>query len=263
MNAPGTVFVSHGAPDVLLRDIAAHRFFAGLGELIGRPRAIAVVSAHWITRGPEVDVSASPATIHDFSGFATELASWTYPVRGAPREAELALQCLANAGIAARATRRGMDHGAWVPLSIALPRAEIPVFQIALQPLLGPRHHLALGRALAPLREHGVLVLASGGATHDLRSADPGGGPMPPWVAEFDDWLAERVLEGDAEALVDYRARGPHAARNHPTEEHYLPLLVALGAAGPDARGRRLHASHDYGVLSMAAYAFEAAAAES
>ncbi|TAJ08206.1 MAG: dioxygenase [Planctomycetota bacterium] len=259
MNTRTTLFVSHGAPDVLLRSTEAHAFLAGLGAVIGKPRAIAMVSAHWGTRTPEVDDSAAPATIHDFSGFAPELGRWNYPATGAPREAELAIACLARAGITARATRRGLDHGAWVPLSLAFPRGEIPVFQIALQPLLGPAHHLALGRALAPLREQGVLVIGSGGATHDLRSADPNGGALPDWVAQFDAWLGERAVEGDAEALVDYRARGPQAARNHPTEEHYLPLLVALGAAGVGARGRKLHASNDYKVLSMAAYAFDAA----
>jgi 4,5-DOPA dioxygenase extradiol len=256
-----TLFISHGAPSLALEPAPARDFLAGLASQLPRPSAIVVASAHWETPAPAVDRSSAPATIHDFSGFPPALYAMTYPAPGSPALSERIAGLLAAAGLACQRVERGLDHGAWSPLTLIYPHADVPVLELALQPALGPAHHLALGRALAALPGEGVLVLGSGGATHNLGALRWGGGPTPAWASQFDDWLADAAVRGDGEALVDYQRRAPQARQNHPTAEHYLPILVALGAAGAGARGRALHRSFTYGSLSMAAYAFAAPAA--
>jgi len=259
-----TLFVSHGSPMVAVEQSAARDFLFGLAGVIPRPEAVLIVSAHWETDEPVVSAAESPATIHDFRGFPEELYRLRYPAPGAPPLARRTAELLSDAGFPCRIDPdRGLDHGAWVPMLLAFPEAEIPVTQLSLQPAAGAAHHLAIGRALRGLRDEGVLILASGAVTHNL--GDFGRYPLaaPPvdYARAFTDWLAEALDAGAIEALVDYRTRAPHAARNHPTEEHFLPLFAALGAAGDDApRVRRLHASYQYGVFAMDAYAFDAAA---
>jgi 4,5-DOPA dioxygenase extradiol len=224
-----------------------------------RPKAILAVSAHWETDSPRAATTAQPETIHDFHGFPEELYSLRYPAPGAPELALRAVELLSAAGFSAAAdAKRGLDHGAWAPLLLAYPEADVPVAQLSIQPSLGPAHHLAMGRALAPLRGEGVLVFGSGGATHNLSEVAWGrhGDPLA-WARAFDDWLAETISAGDAVALPDWRARAPHAARAHPRDEHLLPLLVTFGAAGDGGRGARLHTSFVHGSLSMAAFRFE------
>ena len=246
-----TLFLSHGAPDLLTSEVAARHFLENLGDQVPAPKFIAVASAHWCTQRTAVDVSAKPATIHDFFGFGVDLERVTYAARGAPEAAKRTAARLRENGIACDERERGLDHGAWVPLSLAWPHADVPVFQVSLSPGLGPAHHLELGRALAPLAAEGGLVLGSGGAVHNLGAL---GAKEPPWSRAFDDWLVAAVESGDEEALVDFRERGPDAALAHPTDEHFLPLLVAFGAAGKGARGRTLHRSFTYGTLSMTSF---------
>jgi 4,5-DOPA dioxygenase extradiol len=205
---------------------------------------------------PVVDVSARPTTIHDFSGFGAEFERFTYPARGAPEAARRAIALLRANGIECGERERGLDHGAWVPLALIWPRADVPVFQLSLQPALGAEHHLKLGRALEPLGAEGGLVIGSGGAVHNLGEigADDVG-----FAREFDEWLVKCVEAGDADSLVHYNTKAPQAARAHPSDDHFLPLLVALGAAGDKARGGVLHRSFTYGTLSMAAFEFRAA----
>lgn len=254
MTAFPAVFVSHGAPLLALEDGPAHRFLRGFGEFLGRPRAIVVASAHWTTAAPAVSSAAIPATIHDFGGFPPALYQLGYPAAGDPVLAGRVASLLAAAGIAcASDPDRGLDHGAWVPLMLMYPAADIPVLQIALQPALGTRHHFALGHALAPLREDGVLILGSGGATHNLRELGAPDAPPPAWASAFSAWLEQTVAAGATERLLDYRAQAPQAVRNHPSEEHLLPLLVAAGAGAP---GRRVHTSTTYGALLMDTYVF-------
>ena len=232
------------------------------GEL-PKPKAILVASAHWETAAPRVTAAERPETIHDFYGFPQRLYEISYPARGDAGLAETVAEVLREAGFDAEIDgERGFDHGAWVPLKLAYPEADFPVLQLSLQTHLGPVHHLALGRALADLASDGMLVMGSGSATHNL-SAFRGqavDAEAPAWVTAFADWLAERVEAGDWEALVHYRDRGPEAAANHPTEEHYLPVLVALGAAWETEEetpsARLLHRSYTHGVLAMDAYGF-------
>jgi 4,5-DOPA dioxygenase extradiol len=257
------LFVSHGAPDLLLSDVPARAFLRGLAAALPEPRAIVVASAHWAAETVAVEASAAPRTIHDFAGFDAELHRYAYPARGDPDLARAMVSRLRDAGFAAGTAERGLDHGAWVPLAIAWPDARVPVVQVSLQSRRGPEHHLRLGNALAGLADEGVLVMGSGGATHDLRALQGPGSPAPGWVRAFDDWLVDAVERGDVEALVDYRALAPEAIRNHPSEEHMLPLLVALGAAGAGVRGHVLHRSTTYGVLSMSAFRLDGSAAGS
>lgn len=253
-----TMFVSHGAPTLPFEAIPARDFLAALGAALPRPRAILAVSAHWLADGPAVSAATEPETIHDFHGFPAELYRLRYPARGDAAVAERVRALLDGAGFATEVDRgRGLDHGAWVPLMLMYPQADVPVIQLALQPRLGAAHHLELGAALAPLRDEGVLILGSGGATHNLREfrGHAAGDPLEDYAAGFARWLAQTVERGDREALANYRRLAPHAARNHPSEEHLLPLHVAAGAAaGP---GRRIHASASYGVLAMDAYRFD------
>jgi 4,5-DOPA dioxygenase extradiol len=255
-----SLFVSHGAPTLALERRGAADFLRGYGETLGRPEAILVVSAHWETDTPTVGVSPAPGTIHDFRGFPQALYQIRYPAPGAPLVAEEAARLIeAASGLAVRRDpNRGLDHGAWVPLSLMYPAADIPVAQLSILGRGGPAAHLALGEAIRPLRDAGVLVLASGSATHNLyefRGQDHDA-PAPDWVSGFADWLARAIQEGRGADLVNYRKLAPFAERNHPTEEHLLPLHVALGAASPGAVGERVHSSHAHGVLAMDVHAF-------
>lgn len=261
MTALPTIFVSHGSPMLALQDSPARRFLAGLGRSLPRPTAIAVVSAHWETRGaPAVSLAPQPETIHDFGGFPQALFDIRYPASGAPAIAERVAALLKAAGIpVGRSANRGLDHGAWVPLSLMYPQADVPVMQISIVRGASPALHQQLGAALQQLRQEGVLVLASGSLTHNLYEfrGQPVDAPAPAWVASFEAWMHDKLVANDHAALLDYRKLAPMAEKNHPTEEHLLPLYVALGAAGPGAQASLLHSSFEHGVLAMDAYAFD------
>ena len=253
-----SVFISHGAPTLPFEDVAARRFLKGLGTANPRPKAIVAVSAHWETRIPMVNAVERNGTIHDFYGFPSELYEMSYPAPGSPLLAERIVDLLSDAGMTVGIDRyRGLDHGGWVPLSLAYPAADIPVVQLSLQSHLGPGHHLELGRALSALPEDDILIMASGSMTHDLSSwRGATDREEPDWVTDFADWTDAALRENRICDLLAYRNAAPFAERNHPTEEHFLPLLVALGAAGPQAKAQRIHSSTTYGVLRMDAYAF-------
>jgi 4,5-DOPA dioxygenase extradiol len=243
-----------------LQDSPARRFLQGLGQSLPRPKAIVVVSAHWETAGaPAVSLAAQPETIHDFGGFPQALFDMRYAASGAPEVAERAASLFEAAGIAVgRSASRGLDHGAWVPLSLMYPDADVPVMQVSLVRGASPATHEKLGQALAQLRHEGVLVIGSGSLTHNLYEfrGQPVNAPAPQWVSEFERWMRERLEANDTAALLDYRKQAPSATENHPTEEHLLPLFVAMGAAGAGAKAQLLHSSFEHGVLAMDAYAF-------
>lgn len=255
-----SLFVSHGAPTLALEKGGAAEFLRGYGERLGRPEAILVVSAHWETDIATVGTTSAPETIYDFRCFPAELYQMRYAAPGAPELAERAAELVeaGTGGAVRRDPRRGLEHGAWVPLSLMYPEADIPVTQLSILRDGGPAAHLALGEAIRPLRDEGVLVLASGSATHNLyefRGFDYDSAP-PGWVSEFGDWVAGAISGARTAELLDYRRLAPSAERNHPTEEHLLPLFTALGAASPGTVGKRVHSSHTYGVLAMDVYAF-------
>lgn len=252
MNTLPALFVSHGSPMLAVdKDQPAHGFLRKLGNTLPRPEAILVISAHWETAAPRVTGATHLDTIHDFYGFPEPLYELCYPAPGNHVLAKEVAQLLAPR--TSVDLMRGLDHGAWVPLLLMYPDHDIPVLQVSLQTPLGPGYHLQLGEALKPLRECGVLILGSGGATHNLREYFHQSVDRKPYE-DFADWLHAALTRGDREALLDYRQRAPQAARCHPTEEHFMPLFVALGAGG--SKARRLHHSFDR-TLAMDAYVFE------
>jgi 4,5-DOPA dioxygenase extradiol len=255
-----TLYISHGSPMMALTETPARRFLEQLGGMLARPRAILVVSAHWETQAPAVTAANRNRTIHDFSGFPPALFALTYDAPGDLELSRRVAAMLKAAGLpASLVPDRGLDHGAWVPLLLAWPAADIPVLQLSIQTSLGPRYHLALGAALRGLRADGILVIGSGSFTHDLsrfRARPDLDAPESEDVTEFAGWMDGKIIAGDFAALVDYRAQAPHAALEHPTEEHLLPLYVALGAAGEAPVAERLHSSTEFGIMRMDTYAF-------
>lgn len=257
------LFVSHGAPTFALEPGLLGPQLQAIGRTLGDIRAVLVVSPHWQTRGEVcVMATAQPETIHDFGGFAAELYTLQYPAPGAPDVAEQALALLRTGGFPTGLdARRGLDHGAWVPLLHLLPAARVPVFQVSLPFGLTAEQSLALGHALAPLRTQGVLILGSGSMTHNLHELAAPGSSAEPYALEFAAWVRTAVQAHARAALCRYRAKAPFAQRAHPTEEHFLPLLVAVGATGDAETPRVLDGGIDFGVLSMESYAWGLSAA--
>lgn len=249
------LFVSHGSPTLPFDDCQARDFLRGLGGAFAKPSAILAVSAHWDTARPSLLSEAHNGTFHDFYGFPKELYGLRYDAPGAPALAARTQHLLKEAGYETTLdTGRGLDHGAWVPLMLAYPGADIPVVQLSVQSALGAAHHIALGRALAPLRED-VLILASGGFVHNLRAVDWRGGAEPDWSRRFADWMHDALTARREDDLANYRERAPDAGRAHPTEDHIVPLFAAYGAGGGAVT--RLHTSVTYGSLRMDSYRFD------
>jgi 4,5-DOPA dioxygenase extradiol len=255
-----SLFVPHGAPTFALAPgEAGLRLAEAARHLPRRPHAIVVASAHWNTATPMVGAAREPETIHDFWGFPEPLYDLGYAAPGDPVLAEAIAGHLRLAGFEAETTGHGLDHAVWIPLRLMFPDADLPVVPLSIQPHLGPEHHYRLGQALAPLLDEDVLVVGSGNLTHSLRDFQRlrvSRGGTPPYVREFADWIWQRLSEGETEALYNYRRQAPEAVRAHPTEDHLLPLFVALGAAGAQPLAERLHAGIDDLVLAMDAYAF-------
>jgi len=252
------LFLSHGAPDLLLRDTEARAFLSDLGAQLPRPKAILVVSAHWSAPTVTVGTAESAQIIHDFFGFPDALYQYDYPAPGTPEIAGRVAEHLADQGIDVTTDiQRGLDHGAWSPLVLVYPKADLPVFQVSLQAGGDAKTHFVLGQTLEILRDEGVMIIGSGAATHNLGDLDPNHGPANPHNQAFERWLVERVESQDTDALVGFEKQGPETARIHPTSEHFLPLLVALGAAGEGARPQTLHRSFDYGNIAMSSFAWD------
>jgi 4,5-DOPA dioxygenase extradiol len=261
MNTTISLFLSHGAPTFALEPGRAGPLLSQLGKTLARPQAVLVVSPHWMTREVSVSTSALPPTIHDFGGFPDALYRLEYPAPGHPAYAKEAAKLLTAAGYAVSLDgQRGLDHGAWVPLRYIFPDADVPVFQVSLTTRIDAAGAWQMGAALAPLSAKGVLIVGSGSLTHNLYEVRQAG-PEADYATEFVDWVRAAVLAGDADQLVHALERAPHAARAHPTPEHFLPLLVAAGAAAPDAQVEVLPGGITYGVLSMESYRFGHASA--
>jgi 4,5-DOPA dioxygenase extradiol len=266
-----TLLISHGSPMHALQAVRAGTAWAALGRELPRPTAVLVASAHWESGRPMLTTCSRPETMHDFGGFPPALYELHYPAPGAPTVAARAIELLRAAGLDADGdSRRGLDHGAWVPLRHMYPQADVPVVRISLQPQLDAAHHLRLGEILSPLREEGVLIVGSGHLTHNLREwaafarrhgMQPTDTEAEPYVREFGQWIDDALRRDDRDRLARWLEQGPHARRAHPTDEHFLPLPFAFGAAGPAPRVERLELGVDSGVLAMDAYAFWPAAA--
>ncbi|GLQ94584.1 dioxygenase [Dyella acidisoli] len=260
MNTLPSLYISHGSPMTALHPGKVGKQLAEIAASLPRPKAIVIASAHWLAHQPSVGSASEPETIHDFYGFPRELFDIRYPAPGAPELAAHVAHLLDQAGLSSRLDpRQGLDHGAWVPLHLLYPEADIPVVPLSIQPNLGPAHQYAVGRALAPLREQGVLVIGSGSITHNLRDFRAGYSETneAPYVRPFIDWIEQKINDGDLDALLNYRRQAPFAERAHPTDEHLLPLYVALGAAGEHADGQRIDAGVDLGLFAMDIYRFD------
>lgn len=263
-----SLYISHGSPMTALDPGEPGKAWQALGpvmdRLFGRPRAILVASAHSLTREPVLLGAAQHPTIHDFGGFPDALYQMRYDSQGAPALAQAVAQRLKDAGIAVHLSPEGgLDHGIWTPLRSMYPQADVPVLPLAWPPMWSPTQLFALGRALAPLADEGVLLIGSGAITHNLRLFAGGRGdvnqPEYPESAAFRHWFADRSAEHNWDALLNYRSRAPHAAMMHPTDEHLLPFFIAAGAGGADdAPAQRVHASVTWGHLGMDIYTFGA-----
>jgi 4,5-DOPA dioxygenase extradiol len=261
------LFVSHGSPMIALEPGEAGAFLQRLGRAVdqafGRPKAILAISAHTAAPVPVLMAAARHDAVHDFGPFDPRLFSLRYDAPGASDLAAPAAQHLAEAGLGVQTSAEGgLDHGSWTALRYLWPNADVPVLPLAFVPSQGPAAQFALGQALAPLAEQGVLVMGSGSITHNLRRVFARGlqataaAPEIPESAAFRQWMRDRSHDRDWDALLDYRRRAPHAVDMHPTDEHLLPWFVAAGAGGRHAAPLRLHDSVTYGCLGMDAYAF-------
>ena len=250
-----SLFVSHGAPTFALEPGIAGPRLAALGRELPRPAAVLMVSPHWMTPTPRVGSSPRPATLHDFGGFDPALYDITYPVDGHAALAQRTVDALRRAGWPAEADeRRGLDHGAWVPLLHLYPQADVPVFQVSLPARLDADGAWAFGEALAPLADEGVLIVGSGSLTHNLYDFRGGHGTDEGYVTEFTGWVREAVAAGDHARLRQTLDLAPHARRAHPTPEHFWPLLVAVGAT--PRSGAVMEGGITHGALSMDAFLF-------
>ena len=257
MNRLPSLFVSHGAPTFAIEPGLAGPKLTALGRVLPRPRAVLVVSPHWMTPSPRVGLVHRPQTIHDFGGFDPALYEINYPVDGHPALARRALEVLGDAGWAPQPDeRRGLDHGAWVPLRHLYPAADVPAFQVSLPSRLDGDMAWAFGAALAPLAEEGVLIVDSGSLTHNLAEFRSGPGSNEAYAAEFAAWVRDAVVRGDSTRLRQTLAQAPHARRAHPTTEHFWPLLVTAGAAASALPATVIEGGITHGVLSMDAFVF-------
>jgi 4,5-DOPA dioxygenase extradiol len=262
------LFISHGAPlfaiDAGESGPALTRLGRQLKQQAGdKLRGVVIMSPHWMARSPAVMSTAQPQTWHDFGGFPPELYKLSYPASGAPGLAGEVGELLREHGIATQADpKRPFDHGAWVPLMHLFPGHDVPVVQVALPAGWGPAQVHAMGRALQPLRERGVVVIGTGSMTHNLSEFFGGQREAAPYVVEFSRWVEDAIERGDLDALLDYRAQAPHAQRAHPTDDHFLPLFFALGAGGfgqgPAVKPGYVTREVMYGILAMDSFALPA-----
>lgn len=262
-----SLFISHGSPMMALEPSDARDYLSSLGGNLPRPRSILVVSAHhdadWTGGQATITASAQPETVHDFGNFPQALFDLRYPAPGDPDLAARVQNLLAQAGVEVEADpSRGLDHGAWVPLSLIYPDADIPVVQLSFRSSSSPEWHFALGAALAPLRDEGVLIIGSGSITHNLRAIFGDGlpvdAPSHPSVVDFTNWVNDRVRQDHIHDLLHMVELAPYGQQHHPTMDHILPFHVAMGAGsdGKALHGQRLHSSSTYGMLGMDNYAF-------
>nr|WP_239024376.1 4,5-DOPA dioxygenase extradiol [Ramlibacter humi] len=251
------VFIGHGSPMNVIEDNPWRPQWGALGARFGRdfprPNLVLCISAHWLTEGWWVTGMASPKTIHDFGGFPQALFDQRYPAPGAP--------AIASALSAANKPRRlqldtkewGFDHGAWSVLKPMFPKADIPVLQLSLDYGRPPAEHLAAGAALKALRERGVLVVGSGNVVHNLRATQRGAAPHQAydWAAVFDRWAAPLIDKADGRTLAAFQGQGELAALAHPSHDHLLPLLHAVGAVDPGEKAAQFALGFQSGSISM------------
>ncbi|GAQ83162.1 hypothetical protein KFL_001380035 [Klebsormidium nitens] len=256
----GTLFVAHGSPSLLEGGIPVHKFLTRLGQTLPRPRAILCISSHWETAEPCLTATRNPETLTDYEGTAGP-AQIDFRCSGDSNLARRAAECLQVAGLKVTLNHtRGIDHAVWDPLRCMCPSGDVAVVEMSVQPAKPAAHHYEIGQALAPLTKEGYLVMGSGLAVHNLKHAaeraDVAGG-APIWAQAFDEWLRSALLEGRYEDVVNYRTKAPFANLAHPTPEHLLPLIVALGAGGPAPRTHAINTGFGFASNSQACFYFQ------
>ncbi|XP_074311663.1 4,5-DOPA dioxygenase extradiol-like [Silene latifolia] len=262
MKINNTFFISHGSPSLSIDDSnPARDFLKGwkkqdYGQI---PKAILVISGHWQTDEPTVSsVDGILDTSHDFYGFPASMYKLKYPAPGAPDLAKRVQELLKGSGFERVHVekRPSLDSGAWVPLMLMYPEADIPVCQLSIQLHLDGTHHYNVGLALAPLKDEGVMIIGSGSATHNLRDLRFNSKEIITWAREFDQWLEEALTTGRYQDVNDFQNKAPHAKKAHPSPDHFYPLHVAAGAGGEKAKAELIHRSWELGTVSYASYKF-------
>jgi len=247
-----SLFISHGSPTVMIEEDSPGRaFLARLGAQVPKPKAIVLVSAHWETQTPQVTGNLAPETIHDFYGFPPALYEKRYRVAGDPALARRVAD-LVDGRVE---ETRGLDHGAWSPLLLAYPQADIAVVQLSVQSDQGPDYHYDIGKRLARLREEDILIIGSGAVTHNLATLKWYRNQPDAWAQAFEDWFVAALADNDHDSLLAAPSQAPYFKQAHPGSEHWLPLYVALGAAGDKAT--LLHRGFEHKNLSMASVRFD------
>ncbi|XP_004495442.1 extradiol ring-cleavage dioxygenase-like [Cicer arietinum] len=255
-----TFYISHGSPTLAIDEtIPAWKFLKQWKEVFPhRPSAILVISGHWDTSVPTVNVVQHNQTIYDFSGFPRSMYKLKYPAPGAPQLARKVKELIEASGLSRvdEDKKRGLDHGTWVPLMLMYPEADIPVCQLSVSSQRDGTYHYNLGKALAPLKDEGVLIVGSGSATHNMRAIGHRDSPPPAWALAFDSWLKKSLVEGRYDDINHYDEKAPYAKVAHPWPDHFFPLHVAMGAAGENSKARVIHESWDGGAFSYASFGF-------
>jgi 4,5-DOPA dioxygenase extradiol len=252
------LFIGHGSPLNIILDNEYTRTLSRLGRELPRPKAVLVVSAHWLTKETHVLCTEKPKTIYDFYGFPDELYSMQYPCTGALNEARFVADIGKHAGITCR-TDWGLDHASWAVLKHMYPAADVPVFELSLAYTFNEHHprplsyHYELAKELAPLRERGVLIIGSGNIVHNLGKIDFENidAETFDWAGKFDETVKERLLAGDHRAFLNYQELGPEAELAVPTLDHYLPLIYAIALQGKKEPLTFVHEGFQYGSISM------------
>ncbi|WP_086981355.1 DODA-type extradiol aromatic ring-opening family dioxygenase [Vibrio aphrogenes] len=256
MKLAPVMFVGHGSPMFAIEASLARELLQQQQPEFSGVQAIVVVSAHWVTDGyTGVTYDEAPQTIHDFGGFPAALYQLSYPASGQPSLAKAIEQQLLQSGYQAQLqSQRGLDHGAWVPLLHLVPKADIPVIQVSLNRYSSEEDVYRLGQTLSQLREQGVAVIGSGSLTHNLRDVIPGSQQAADYVVKLEQWIREQIVNRDVQALLKVATLQEDFARAHPTHEHYLPLLMALGASQPRDQLTILKGGVQHHALSMESY---------
>ncbi|MCG9696404.1 class III extradiol ring-cleavage dioxygenase [Shewanella sp. Isolate11] len=256
------LFVSHGSPMLAIEPSDNRDFITQLGAKLPKPDAIVVFSAHF-DRDDEIVITSGerPATIHDFYGFPQPLYQLEYPAPGSPELANKVAQLLATMGFAAELdNQQGWDHGVWIPLRLMYPAADIPVVQISINSRAPAEKLYRIGEALKSLRGENILLLGSGGISHNLREVfnpNPASGRQAK-VSAFTDWIYQKLMSQDIDSLLDYENLAPHVKFNHPTPEHFIPLFAVLGSQGLNGEIERVFDGIEFEILALDAYRFDA-----
>lgn len=253
-----SLFVAHGAPSIVLEDNSYTRFLSSLSTEFPKPDGIVVFTAHWESTIQKIGAPDTFDTIYDFGGFSPELYKIKYPASG---DAELAkeIQVLfQEQNIPSTIDQtRGLDHGAWTILQLLYPNADIPVVSLSVNRNLTPQEHYLIGKALSPLRKKNILIIGSGGTVHNLRRLRWEASDTEEWALSFDRWIEDRLVSWDTEGLFGYEQDAPYAKEAVPTNEHFVPLILAMGAGEPGNHATLLHRSYQYGSLSLRCWKFE------